>query len=269
MVKIILSIYRWIFARPKFQKINLALFHLSLRGMGVLNYENAKVSGESYFITKILPSVIKKEKPIFIDVGANIGNYCATLLEAFPGAMIHAFEPHPKNFSSLKSNTASNQIKCHNRAVGEERGELILYDRADCDGSAHASLHKAVIVEIHKQNITEISVLVDTLNDFCEANTITEIDFIKIDTEGNELSVLHGAKRLLENKSIQCIHFEFNEMNVVSRTFFRDFRKLLQDFDLYRLLPNGMLLLNESPLLTELFAYQNIVALPKNWKHEL
>lgn len=268
MVKIIISIYRWIFARQQFQKINLALFHLSLRGLGVLNYENDKVSGEKYLIKEILPSFILKKNPVFIDVGANVGNYTMALLDTFPNAIIHAFEPHPRNFSALKVNASSSKIQCHNMAVGEMRGELMLYDRADCDGSAHATLHKAVISEIHKKNIVELSVTVDTLDEFCAENNITEIDFIKIDTEGNELSVLNGAKRLLENKSIQCIHFEFNEMNIVSRTFFRDFRKLLQNFDLYRLLPNGMLLLSSSPLLTELFAYQNIIALPKGWKKE-
>ena len=88
------------------------------------------------------------------------------------------------------------------------------------------------------------------------------IDFLKVDTEGHELAVLQGASSLIEDGRIGCIHFEFNEMNIVSRVFFLDFRELLHNYKLYRLLPNGLLPLGDSPLETELFAYQNIVALP-------
>jgi len=266
MLRIALNIYRWMFARPQLRRINEALFKMSLRGLGVLNYENDKVSGEKYLISKILPQIIAKEDPVFFDVGANIGNYSVSLFDTFPNATIHAFEPHPKNFFSLKERAPSNKLKCYNIAVGESQGKLTLYDRADCDGSSHASLYEEVITEIHKKNSVEFTVPVETLNEFCLERKITEIDFMKVDTEGNEMSVLRGAKKLIESGSIKCIHFEFNEMNIVSRTFFRDFRNILQDFDLYRLLPNGVLLLSDSPVLTELFAYQNIIAIPNNIK---
>ena len=108
-----------------------------------------------------------------------------------------------------------------------------------------------------------VEVSMDTMDNFTKKEGITYIDFLKIDTEGSELAVLQGASKLLENKSIGCIHFEFNEMNVISRTFFRDFRKLLHDYDLYRLLPKGLLPLDDSILFTEIFVYQNIIALPK------
>lgn len=264
-----LNVYRWVFARSVFYKFNMALFQLSLRGLGILNYRNDKVSGERYFIKKILPQVITKNSPVFLDVGSNIGNYTLSLLETYPNAQIHAFEPHPGNFSVLKSNVLSltSNVKLYNVAVGESQGNLILYDRADHkNGSSHASLHEAVISEIHKQDTLEFSVSVEALDDLCEREKIIDIDFIKIDTEGNELAVLHGAKRLIENSNIKCIHFEFNEMNIVSRTFFRDFRKTLLNYSLYRLLPHGLILLKDSPLSTELFAYQNIIAVPKNTK---
>ena len=251
-------------ARRKLRKVNTTLFHLSLRGLGILNYENNKVSGERFLITKVLPAVIENDNPVFFDVGAYVGNYSAALLDSFPNAIIHAFEPHPKNYSRLQDKTSSNRLKNHNLAVGEHRGELTLYDRADCDGSAYASLHEAVISEIHRRDRVTCTVMVETLDNFSEREKIAFIDFIKIDTEGNELAVLQGASKLLENNKIGCIHFEFNEMNIVSRVFFRDFRKILYNYDLYRLLPDGLLPLEKSPLSTELFAYQNIIALPKN-----
>lgn len=79
------------------------------------------------------------------------------------------------------------------------------------------------------------------------------------------MHVLQGAIKCLERKKIAAIHFEFNEMNVASRCYFRDFWKILDGFNFYRLLPNGMIeIKNYSPLHCEIFAYQNIVAILKD-----
>ncbi|MCP4415634.1 MAG: FkbM family methyltransferase, partial [Chloroflexi bacterium] len=252
-----------------FKKLNLTLFHLSLRGLGILNTENDKVSGERYLITTILPKVIKNDCPLFFDIGANIGNYSLTLLDYFPKAFIHTFEPHPKNYSRLKERMPSNKVKSHNVAIGESEGKLTLYDRSDRDGSTHASLYEAVISELHRQESVTLEVAVETLDSFVEREGISYIDFMKIDTEGNELAVLQGASNLIEQERIGCIHFEFNEMNIISKVFFRDFRKTLSQYRLFRLLPSDLLPLNKHPLTTELFAYQNILALPKKHADEI
>ena len=36
---------------------------------------------------------------------------------------------------------------------------------------------------------------------------------------------------------------------------------MLGEYSLYRLLPHGLLLLDDTPVLTEIFAYQNIIAI--------
>ena len=102
MPQSILSVYRLIFARPLFQRLNMLVFNLSLRGLGVLNYENDNVSGEKFFVNKVLPQVVEKKSPVLFDVGANVGRYTLSLLKTFADAQIYAFEPHPGNFSTLK-----------------------------------------------------------------------------------------------------------------------------------------------------------------------
>jgi len=263
MLKIVRKLYRLIFARPIFKRFNTELFRLSLSGLGILNYENDKVSGERHFIRKILAQYIKSDEPILFDVGANIGSYSSELINSFPNACVHSFEPHPRNFLRLKEKVLSKNVKCHNVAAGATYGKAILYDRADFDGSDHASLHEAVISDIHKVGVVSTEIVVDTIDEISKREGIDFIDFLKVDTEGHELAVLQGASTLLENGKIGCIHLEFNEMNIVSRVFFRDVRNLLHNYKLYRLLPNGLLPLGDSPLETEIFAYQNIVALPK------
>jgi len=57
-------------------------------------------------------------------------------------------------------------------------------------------------------------------------------------------------------------------MNVISRTFMRDFTSLLSNYQLHRLLPDGMMKLNNCILDTEIFGFQNIVAVNKNILNE-
>ena len=154
-------------------------------------------------------------------------------------------------------------MKFYNIALGKSKNSQILYDISDTADSAKASLYEEVISDIHKKNVVKFEVPVETLDEIAEREGIHYISFLKIDTEGNELSVLQGASNLLKNGSIGCIHFEFNEMNIVSRVFFRDFRFVLNNYDFYRLLPGRVILLGDVPLSTELFAFQNIIAIPK------
>jgi FkbM family methyltransferase len=257
-------VYRKIFARPFFRKLNTRLFYLALYGLGVLNYENDDVSGERYLVRTWLPKAIRGPKPVFFDVGANVGHYSKNLLEVFPTAFIHAFEPHPRNFMRLLENGfPTERAKCHNMALGDSPGSLTLFDREDLDGSQHASLHKEAIAELCDQKAVEIKVSIETLDEVAEREGIAYIDFLKIDTEGHELAVLLGARRLLRDRRIGHIQFEFNSLNVFSRAFFRDFRAVLHDYDLFRLLPEGLLHLENNVTMTEIFAFQNILAVPR------
>jgi hypothetical protein len=123
---------------------------------------------------------------------------------------------------------------------------------------------KDVINELYRQNVQAFKFSMTTLDRFAEVEDIHVIDLLKIDTEGTELYVLKGAMRLLKKKRIRFIQFEFNEMNVYSRTFFRDFIDLLPGYTFYRLMPSGFYQLGPyRPSTHEIFAFQNILAVPE------
>ena len=108
----------------------------------------------------------------------------------------------------------------------------------------------------------------DTLDNFAKKEKIKKIDFLKIDIEGNELSVLEGAKNLIKGNKISLIEFEFNEMNAYSRTFFKDFINLLPNFKFYRIMPKGLYKLGPyKPITHEIFAFQNILAVKKGLRN--
>ena len=148
-------------------------------------------------------------------------------------------------------------LGCSDGATG-----ATLYDYQGKPGSQHASVYKEVIEDIHKGEAEGHHIRLTRLDDFLPERDISRVDLLKIDTEGHEMAVLRGAERAIRSGAVRAIHFEFNEMNVFSRSFFRDFLDFLPEYRFFRLLPDGLVPLdNYKPLDFELFAYQNIAAL--------
>lgn len=262
MYTFILKLYTFLFARTCFRKLNLLLFNLGMRGLGVLNYQNNKVSGESRFLSDYLKG---KKNCIVFDVGANVGAYSKELIRINKDVKIHAFEPHPITFQKLAGTFHQvHNVSVYKNAMGSEAGRLKLYDYDAKDGSSHASLFQAVIEDMHHSTSIAHEVRVITLDSYIEENGVSKVDLLKIDTEGNELNVLKGGAESISAGKIKAIHFEFNEMNVISRVFFKDFWDLLPGYTFYRMLPDGLLSIDRySAHICEIFAYQNVVAIQK------
>lgn len=246
------------FARPSLARFNKAMMYLGARGLGLYNLSSERLSGERFFLEQVVPRGAK----IIFDVGANEGGYVASVSEVLPEAQIFAFEPHPRTFERLNERHGAGRSKLFNLAVSDTAGTLELFDLADASGSQLASL-SADALETLKRPVNAWSVQATTLDQFCEENRVHRIDLLKIDTEGFELAILRGARRMLEARCVSYIQFEFNEMNAATHSHMRDFKKLLKHHQLFRLLPNGMLpLTEESPFYSELYGYQNVVAIP-------
>src|SRR6185295_8952682 len=153
--------------------------------LGIHNFSSPAVSGETRIVHQRVP---RNGAPVVFDVGANNGDWSATVLKTNKLAKIHAFEPQ----RSLAAHIAATypEIAVNNLAVGESAGELGLYDYADHPGSQHASLLKGVIDTIHGGTPRVTKVAVVTLDDYCREHRVDHIDFLKIDVEGFELAVL-------------------------------------------------------------------------------
>lgn len=252
MINALIKIYRMVFARAIFYKLNKLIYRCSLSGLGILNYESGKVSGEDNFLKKHLKN---RPEGVVIDVGANIGNYSKRVLEINKSLTVYAFEPHPATFEKLSKTIQFNNFHAINAAVGDSEGVISLYDYEGVNGSEHASMYRKVIENIHNAKASEYRVRVCSLSKFVKKYNIQKIALLKIDTEGSELNVLRGVTELIESAQIEAIHFEFNEMNIYSRTFFRDFWDLMPNYEFYRLLPDDMVKIDRySPLFCEIFA---------------
>jgi FkbM family methyltransferase len=242
--------------------LGVNLLSLAYHQQGILKYWNNSVSGESYVIKSVLTSYLQNDRPIIFDVGANIGDYAEELKHIFPESRIYAFEPNSNTFKKLKEKINATDIQAFCVGLSSSASKQKVYTYASDDESQHASVYKEVLSDLHgATDILEIDFETISLDEFCIQQEIKKIDFLKIDTEGHELEVLSGAKRMISEGNIRIIQFEFNEMNVISRVFLKDFYHILVDYDIYRIDSNRLIPLFEYSSSNEIFQFQNFLAI--------
>ncbi len=241
------------------------------RSIGILKWENEQISGEAFVKKDILPKYFPyKSKPIIFDVGANKGEYSSSILNYLPFSKVFAFEPNPKAFLDLQK---KKEINTYNVALGNKKGKEKIHVYKDTPNSQHGSLFpnfaKVINSELSKKETFSFDININTIDNFCSENEIFQIDFLKIDVEGYEFSVLQGAKKMLDNNNIKIIQFEFNVSNILSKVFLFDFYNLLEDkYNFYRLDTNRLIPLGEYNSMNEIFKFQNLLTIQKSIDNE-
>jgi|TARA_B110000977_G_C10939065_1_gene440123 FkbM family methyltransferase len=181
---------------------------------------------------KVITRLFKKaEKLIIFDIGACEGLSSVRYLSFFPSAEIYTFEPVPKNFKKLQNNKEKyklNNLKPFEIGLSKEIGEATFHissgtppnkvkpaDDSSEFGNKSSSLFKPdKTKEIHpwlkfKETIT---IKTDTIDNFCETQNITFIDFIHMDVQGAELMVLQGGNNML--KKVKSIWLEVERISL-------------------------------------------------------
>lgn len=122
------------------------------------------------------------EHRILVDVGAHFGESFRPFENL--GWNVFAFEPDPSNRNSIKINSA--RTKLFQYAISDrDEDEVVFYTSPESTGiSSLAAFHASHRPSVH--------VRTKTLTTFCAEESITKIDFLKIDTEGYDLFVLKG-----------------------------------------------------------------------------
>lgn len=142
-----------------------------------------------------------------VDMGANIGFYTvlfSQLVEA--RGTVYAFEPDPFCSSILSDRIRKlpvQNVHVETAALGETEGEVTLYcskrDRAE---NRIFPFDPAVPVET-------VQVPVLSLDSYCRTHRIDHIDAVKIDVEGNEVSVLRGMREIMARSPPAWMFIEF------------------------------------------------------------
>lgn len=257
---------------PRFQRLWSRLHTIAIFGMNYGGGGLIESSGEMWVLSEVVAGRCRQiAAPIIFDVGANVGDYSLCLSGFLPTARIYSFEPAKSVFQQLTGNIAAarahGQINPRNFGFSdsERTVEFYSYTVEGNEASVLSSIDQrrpTQVLDVQTQRSERIQVR--TIDHFCEAEGIDRIDFLKIDVEGHELSVLRGAKRMLTTGAISMIQFEFGPANIYSRTYFYDFWSLLSAaYEIYRIVPQGLAPINFYGEHNEIFLTTNYLALRK------
>lgn len=261
-------LYNFIFGRKTTQKLNNIIFSLSLRAKGYNNYGSFKVTGEKNFIQSI-----SRELQFSLDIGANIGNYSKLLIEE-TNSYIFAFEPLDGAYDNLNKLVIEhpNRIEAFKLALGDKNVEknLNFTDEKSEKATFLDDINKLSFYEAASNKKKLVNLV--TLDEFMEQKNLfdKEIDLIKIDTEGYELEVLKGSKRLIEENKPKYIQLEFNIHQLFKNHTMYEFSKYLKKYELFQILPFGNKLLKVNPekAETNIFYLTNFVYIRNDLVHK-
>lgn len=265
-------LFRESIKHPRLQRLWSRLHTIAIFGMNYGGGGLIETSGETWVLREVVAKRCRQVvEPVVFDVGANVGDYSLTLKNFLPTADIYAFEPAASVFQQLTANIAAaradGKIKPRNFGFSdsERTVEFYSYTVEGHEASVLSSIDQRLptqVLDVQTQCSEQVEVR--TIDRFCETEGIRRIDFLKIDVEGHELSVLRGAERMLTSGGISMIQFEFGPANIYSRTYFYDFWSLLSGaYDIYRIVPKGLAPINYYGEHNEVFLTTNYLALRK------
>jgi len=170
----------------------------SLRTPGVpLKFWGGTLCGYGYE-----PFFSGSDNHIMLDIGANIGQ---TLFNYYArGWRVVAFEPVPENVNTIRRNifingVGSDRIALVNGVASNHSGAIEIYTPKGWSDSTSVSQEGVAAwkgIDIHKVSAIEVDEYIDAAK---SPHFRNKIMFVKIDTQGHELSVLQGMKKFLSD----------------------------------------------------------------------
>lgn len=183
-----------------------------------LNYD-IKTNGEKKLINFLKDTFFiktKNEKILFFDVGCNIGDWTKEALDVNQSLdlHIHCFEPTPSTFKQLQENTKKHEtVTLNNIALSDKTGEAQITWNNDCDVLAKLDKEPST-ADSKKTNASKVAL--SSGDDYIKTAKIKHIHFLKIDTEGHDLSVMKGFSTTLKAGAIDVIQFEYGRANILN-----------------------------------------------------
>ena len=162
---------------------------------------DCRTNGEAWLIKEVA-----RPNQVFVDVGANVGEWSSLYREAAEGkargVLIDASETAcaalEKRFGS------SPGIEIIHAAVSDVEGTMSFFEEAD------AGTHSSLVRSFASDDARKRTVRVTTVDTEAERLGLRRIDFLKVDAEGYDLHVLRGSQRLLAERRIGVVQFEYN-----------------------------------------------------------
>jgi FkbM family methyltransferase len=192
-----------------------------------------RTNGEARVLRKALP-----ECSVVFDVGAHVGDWAGMALSINPALQVHCFEPSAATFERLAARfSGAGNVTLNRLGLGAQSGEakLHLFEGQSDTSSLYAG------AGFTPSAGTE-GVRLETLDAYCSRRGIARIDYLKIDTEGHECSVLEGAREMLCGGGVARIQLEYGPGYLDAGRMLRDVFGYLTPFGYtaHKILPRGL-----------------------------
>lgn len=150
---------------------------------------------------------------VFVDAGANKGEFTVLAAKYTEGGKVLAFEPVAAVFEELKANVSANgfqHVQLIRKGLGKASGERVIYHAENKRGQ-ELNMGTYTLYPRAGMDIALGSISVITLDDFVKEEGIGRVDVIKIDIEGGEREMLLGALETIRRWK-PVIFIEVNEV---------------------------------------------------------
>lgn len=205
-------------------------------------YKSSKERTEDYlanFDTKqVLTHLVKKDDPVIVDVGANVGQTLSRIKRIFPAAQMHCIEPVPEHYDELKEiSKFYDDAYVYNLALGDKdeqrefnvnQHQPMLSSFYELNENSKDSIAINAPEASHSNFLDneKITVHSKTLDTWAQENNITHIDLLKMDTQGSEPEILEGGIEILKNTNVIVTELMFYDL-YKKRNSFYDIEKTL------------------------------------------
>lgn len=191
---------------------------------------------------KMLQSFIN-EGDFCIDIGAHSGDTTVPMaLAAGKSGLVLALEPNPFIYSVLNKNALLNQTNTNIiplMAAATQNDEDVVFEYSDsgfCNGGLHENISKWK--HGHAFSLTVTGVQLSNLLQQKYADRLPRLQYIKIDAEGFDLSVVRSIQDIVDQYKPH-IQIEVNKYTSVEyrqsmRSFFAE-----RNYSMYKVIDNG------------------------------
>ncbi len=169
---------------------------LRLPGAGALARAAVIAAGYEHREAEALAAALRTGG-VFVDVGANLGWFSLLIGAHRPDARVWALEPVPDTAAELADNLAAANlpgVEVIRVAAGPRRGNAVFTTHAD---NAYAHQSGLDGVRLGQAEVGRVTCEVVPLDELWAERGRPRVDAVKVDVEGAEADVLHGATALL------------------------------------------------------------------------
>ncbi len=230
-------------------------------GHHVSDGPNPERNGEVWLAALVAPMA-----SVFIDVGANVGDWSAHFLSAMkPPIRGLLFEPGSGASAVLGRRFRERpEIELIDAAASDRAGEAVFYEEQS------AGQTSSLIATFSRQDAKEHRVRMTTVDAEVAKREIRDVDMLKIDTEGYDLHVLRGASEILSDHRVGIVQFEYNRPWAEAGSTLAAALKFLcgMNYEVFLLKAQGLYTLKYSRY-GEFLSYSNFVAVSPQWRDRI